>query len=59
VLLPWGDADPITADGEAHLRSLFRNVAPPLPIPGAGHFLQEDAGPEIAEHIREFMAATG
>jgi haloalkane dehalogenase len=56
VLLPWADGDPITGPWERHLREIFRNVAPPLTITGAGHFLQEDAGAEIAEHIRGWMA---
>jgi haloalkane dehalogenase len=51
VLLPWGDADPVLGKLEPELRSIFRNVAPPLAISGAGHFLQEDAGEEIANHI--------
>ncbi len=55
VLLPWASADPITAKGEGYLRGIFRNVAPPLPIEGAGHFLQEDAGEAIAEHIVQWM----
>lgn len=55
VLLPWGDADPITAPAEKQLRSIFRNVAPPLPIAGAGHFIQEDAGEEVAERIVHWM----
>ncbi|MEW6442266.1 MAG: haloalkane dehalogenase [bacterium] len=55
VLLPWADQDPITGPWEAALRGLFRNVAPPLTIRGAGHFLQEDAGAEIAGHIRSWM----
>ena len=55
VLLPWGDADPITAPSEPHLRSIFRNVAPPLAIHGAGHFIQEDAGEEVAESIVRWM----
>jgi haloalkane dehalogenase len=55
VLLPWGDADPITAPAESHLRSIFRNVAPPLPFHGAGHFIQEDAGEEVAESIMRWM----
>jgi haloalkane dehalogenase len=55
VLLPWADSDPITGAWEEHLRSIFQNVAPPLTIAGAGHFLQEDAGEEIAEHIRTWL----
>ena len=59
VLLPWADCDPITAPWEAELRAIFRNAAPPLTIHGAGHFLQEDRGEEIAAHIRRWLAATG
>jgi haloalkane dehalogenase len=55
VLLPWAENDPITKPWEAALRKLFRRVAPPLMIRGAGHFLQEDAGEEIALHIQEWM----
>ncbi|MER3420162.1 MAG: hypothetical protein C4290_06390 [Chloroflexota bacterium] len=51
VLLPWADGDPITRGGEAQLRAIFRNVAPPFTITGAGHFLQEDRGEEIARYI--------
>jgi haloalkane dehalogenase len=51
VLLPWAAEDPITAPAEAHLRTIFKNVAPPLLIEGAGHFIQEDAGEEVAGHI--------
>jgi haloalkane dehalogenase len=58
VLLLWADDDPITAPWEAHLRQIFRHVAPPLTIAGAGHFLPEDAGAEIADHIRRWMATT-
>lgn len=58
VFLPWGAEDPITAPAEAHLRSIFKNVAPPLSIKGAGHFIQEDAGAEVAEHIVKWMATT-
>ncbi len=57
VLLPWGDADPVLGKLEPELRAIFRNVAPPLIIGGAGHFLQEDAGEEIATHIRDWMRA--
>jgi haloalkane dehalogenase len=58
VLLPWADSDPITGPWEAYLRKLFQNVAPPLTIKGAGHFLQEDAGEEIAGHIFRWMKET-
>jgi haloalkane dehalogenase len=56
VLLPWADQDPITGPWEGFLRRIFKNVAPPLPIKGAGHFLQEDAGEEIAEYIYGWMS---
>jgi haloalkane dehalogenase len=55
VLLPWGDADPILGKLEPELRAIFRNVAPPLIIHGAGHFIQEDAGIEVAGHIRNWL----
>jgi haloalkane dehalogenase len=55
VLLPWSDDDPITAPGEAQLRAIFRNVAAPLTVRGAGHFIQEDAGEEVAAHIARWM----
>ena len=55
VLLAWGAEDAITAPAEPFLRSIFRNVAPPLWIRGAGHFIQEDAGEEVAANIVEWM----
>jgi haloalkane dehalogenase len=55
VLLPWGSEDPIAAPGEAQLRSIFRNVAPPILIQGSGHFLQEDAAEEVATRILDWM----
>ena len=55
VFLPWADGDPITAALEEHLRSIFPNVAPPVVIRGAGHFLQEDSGEEVAEKILSWM----
>jgi haloalkane dehalogenase len=58
VLLPWASNDPITGPWEAHLREIFRHAAPPLVIAGAGHFLQEDAGEEIANRIRHWLART-
>jgi haloalkane dehalogenase len=58
VLLVWADDDPITGPWEAHLRGVFRHVAPAISVAGAGHFLQEDAGEEIAEHICRWMTTT-
>jgi len=55
ALAIWGSEDPITASGAAHLRSILRNVAPTVVIEGAGHFIQEDAGEEVAERILEWM----
>ena len=57
VLLPWSDGDPVTRPWESQLRAIFRNVAPSLVIAGAGHFLQEDAGEQIAVHIRNWLEA--
>lgn len=58
VLLAWGAEDAITAPAEPFLRSLFRKVVPPPWISGAGHFIQEDAGEEVAAHIVEWMNQT-
>ena len=55
VLLPWSSDDPITAPAEAHLRSIFKNAAPKILVEGAGHFIQEDAGEEVALHILNWM----
>jgi len=58
VLLPWAEGDAITRAGDGILRGIFRNCAPPLPIKGAGHFIQEDAGEEVAGHIRRWILET-
>lgn len=55
VLLLWGEEDAITRPSEAFLRKLFRNVAPPSLVSGAGHFIQEDAGEEAAEKISAWL----
>ena len=57
VLLPWADSDPITGPWRDRVAGIFKpeNVAPPRTIAGAGHFLQEDSGVEIAEHVVTWM----
>lgn len=55
VFLPWADGDPITAPAEKVLRSIFKNSAPPATIKDAGHFIQEDAGEELAEAILKWI----
>ena len=56
VLLPWGGADPITAPAETQLRAMFRNAASPLRYEAAGHFIQEEAGEQVAADIIRWMA---
>jgi haloalkane dehalogenase len=58
VLLPWADGDAVTGGSEGGLRAIFRNVAPPLTIAGAGHFIQEDRGGEVAGHIVRWIGET-
>jgi haloalkane dehalogenase len=55
VFLAWGEAEEITRPAEAVLRKIFRNAAPTLWIPGAGHFIQEEAGEEVATKVREWL----
>jgi haloalkane dehalogenase len=60
ALVAFSDGDPITGA----MRPILESVLPgaqgrPHPvIANAGHFLQEDAGEELAEHIVAFIAAT-
>ncbi|MGD9890924.1 MAG: haloalkane dehalogenase [Dehalococcoidia bacterium] len=57
VLLPWAELDAITGHDEGRLRAIFKNVAPQLVVAGAGHFIQEDRGAEVAERIVRWMQA--
>jgi haloalkane dehalogenase len=57
ALLIWGAADPVLGHLEPRLRAIFSNVAPPITIADAGHFIQEDAGEEVAAHILKWMRA--
>ena len=55
TFLLWGDSDPITAPSQQHLASIFKNATSCEPIINAGHFIQEDAGEEVAQRILEWM----
>jgi haloalkane dehalogenase len=57
MLVAFGDSDPITgpmADIFKHDMRGAQGIKHPL-VHGAGHFIQEDAGEELAKHIVEFL----
>jgi haloalkane dehalogenase len=56
----FSDSDPITGPARDDLRSLIPTAdeQPDVWVEGAGHFLQEDAGERVAEHIVEFVQRT-
>ena len=59
-LCAFSDSDPVTAGGDAPFLAKVpgaRGRQHPT-IVGAGHFLQEDAGPELAVVIRDFISDT-
>jgi haloalkane dehalogenase len=61
---PWlcafSDQDPVTKGGEGPFLRRVPGTAgqPHTTIAGGGHFLQEDQGPELAQVIVGFIAAT-
>jgi haloalkane dehalogenase len=57
TLVLFSDKDPITAGGDRWFRKLIPSATKEaaIVIKNAGHFLQEDKGEEIADHIRQFM----
>ncbi len=57
-LTAFSDGDPITAGGDAPFRQRVPGAAgqPHATITGAGHFLQEDAGPALADVVARFVA---
>lgn len=54
----FGDADPVTAGADRVLQKLIPGAAgqPHATIANAAHFIQEDAGPELAEHLVAWLA---
>ncbi len=57
TLVMFSDGDPITGGGDRRFRRRIPAAArePEITIHGAGHFLQEDKGEEIAENVIAFM----
>jgi haloalkane dehalogenase len=56
----FSSRDPVTRGGDKVFRKLVPGAANQAHATtrGAGHFLQEDKGPELAKQIVEFIAAT-
>lgn len=58
TLIAFSDSDPVTKGGDKYFRKIIPTAAdePQIVIENAGHFLQEEKGPEIAQHILDFLA---
>ena len=59
TLVLFSDSDPIFSTVAAeHMASRIPGAGPAEIISGAGHFLQEEKGDEIAERVVRFLAET-
>jgi haloalkane dehalogenase len=58
-LTAFSDGDPITAGGDRVFQKLIPGAAgqPHVTIAGAGHFLQEDRGEDLAKVVAEFVVS--
>jgi haloalkane dehalogenase len=59
-LTAFSDGDPITGGGDRVFQKLVPGAQglPHTTLPGGGHFLQEDVGPELARVVVEFIRST-
>jgi haloalkane dehalogenase len=57
ALVLWADSDPVLPFSVGERVSSQLNLPSPRPVENAGHFLQEDAGPEIGATIAEWLRA--
>jgi len=59
LLTLFGDKDPVTKGGERVFQKLVpgTNGQAHATIENGGHFIQEDKGPLLAEHIIKFVGA--
>jgi len=60
VLTLFADQDPVTAGGDKIIQQRIPGCAgqPHQTIVNAGHFVQEDAGEELAQHLIEWLPGT-
>lgn len=58
ALVMFSDSDPVTAGADKFMRHVIptAKAEPEIVIEKGGHFLQEDKGEEIADHINAFIA---